>query len=85
MATIQDRAYTTVCSKIASLLSISLSAARRKVDSLAAREGLNNVAGRLTIAERILEEISKGKKNQAALFDDLLTAVKSEENFLLED
>ncbi|HRD41743.1 MAG TPA: hypothetical protein PLI52_03140 [Prochlorococcaceae cyanobacterium AMR_MDS_5431] len=85
MATIQDRAYTTVCSQIASLLSISLSAARRKVDFLAAKEGLNDGAGRLITAERILETVRAGQNNEGALFDDLLTALESEENFLLED
>nr|YP_002049257.1 hypothetical protein PCC_0619 [Paulinella chromatophora]ACB43047.1 hypothetical protein PCC_0619 [Paulinella chromatophora] len=85
MATIQDRAYVTACSQLACLLSISLAAARRKVDYVAAKEGLRDNVGRLMIAERILTEVQSGKQDEGELLDSLLKAVKSEENFLLED
>jgi alpha-galactosidase/6-phospho-beta-glucosidase family protein len=73
------------CGKLASALSISIAAARRKVDLVAAREEVRDNAGRLLIAQRLLVE-SEGVGHEARqLLDELLEAVKEEENYLGDD
>ena len=56
MAAPQDHDYVIACSRLASQLSISIAAARRKVDTLAAREGVRDAAGRTLVAQRLLLE-----------------------------
>jgi len=77
MAAPQDKDYVTACGRLASALSISIASARRKVDLVAAREGVRDAAGRLLIA-RVGQESRQ-------LLDVLLEAVKEEENYLGDD
>ena len=89
MPLIEDHHYLKICAKLASYLSISISAARRKVEVAAAKEGKKDLQSRKEIAEKILEKNLKDNKNQtlsaSASFDQLLKALKEEENFMIED
>ena len=85
MAPLEDRAYTQVCSRLATLLSISIAAARRKVELAAVREGIRDTAGKLAVAEQLIEAASSTSESHNALLDDLLVAVASEMNFMDED
>ena len=89
MPLIEDHHYLKICAQLASSLSISISAARRKVEVAAAKEGKKDLQSRKEIAQRILDktlnEDQKQNLSASASFDNLLKALKEEENFMLED
>ena len=89
MPLIEDHHYLKICAQLASSLSISISAARRKVEVAAAKEGKKDLESRKAIAQKILEqtlnEDNKQSLSASASFDQLLKALKEEENFMLED
>tara|TARA_B100000579_G_scaffold77744_1_gene60298 strand:- start:112 stop:381 length:270 start_codon:yes stop_codon:yes gene_type:complete len=89
MPLIEDHHYLKICAQLASSLSISISAARRKVEVAAAKEGKKDLQSRKAIAQKILDqtlnEDSKQSVSASKSFDHLLKALKEEENFMLED
>ena len=89
MPLIEDHHYLKICAQLASSLSISIAAARRKVEVAAAKEGKKDLQSRKDIAQKILDQIIEQDANQtksaSASFDQLLKALKEEENFMLED
>ena len=89
MPLIEDHHYLKICAQLASSLSISISAARRKVEVAAAKEGKKDLQSRKEIAQKILDQAIENDKQQiestSASFDQLLKALKEEENFMLED
>ena len=78
-----------LCAELASRLSISLASARRKVELVAAKDGVKDLNARKLIAERLLKEERISKKSQgisaSAQLDELLEALAEEENFMVED
>ena len=89
MPLIEDHHYLKICAQLASSLSISISAARRKVEVEAAKEGKKDLQSRKDIAQKILAQTLNEDKNQSISasesFDKLLKALKEDENFMLED
>ena len=89
MPLIEDHHYLKICAQLASSLSISISAARRKVEVAAAKEGKKDLQSRKEIAKKMLEQTLNDDKTRSltssASFDQLLKALKEEENFMLED
>ena len=89
MPLIEDHHYLKICAELASSLSISIAAARRKVEVVAAKEGKKDLQSRKEIAEKILKQTidNDQKQNYSASesFDQLLKALKDVENFMLED
>ena len=89
MPLIEDHHYLKICAQLASSLSISIAAARRKVEVAASKEGKKDLQSRKEIAQKILEQTIEDDKNNidstSASFDQLLKALKEEENFMLED
>ncbi len=89
MAPIEDHAYMKLCADLASRLSISLSSAKRKVEVVAARDGLKDLNTRKLIAERLLKEAQTSnnsvERSTSAQLDKLLKALAEEENFMVED
>ena len=89
MPLIEDHHYLKICAQLASSLSISISAARRKVEVAAAKEGKKDLQARKEIDQKILNKTIEEDKHQnesaSASFDHLLKALKEEENFMLED
>ena len=89
MPLIEDHHYLKICAQLASCLSISIAAARRRVEVVAAKEGKKDLQSRKEIAQKILDQIVEADKTQnesaSASFDELLKALKEEENFMLED
>ena len=89
MPLIEDHHYLKICAQLASSLSISISAARRKVEVEAAKEGKKDLQSRKDIAQKILDQTLDENKKQSVSasesFDQLLKALKEEENFMLED
>ena len=51
MPPIDDHSYLKICAQLASSLSISLAAARRKVELFAAKEGIRGLEERKRVAE----------------------------------
>ena len=89
MPLIEDHHYLKICAQLASSLSISIAAARRKVEVAAAKEGKKDLQSRKEIAQAILnrtkEEGENHSNSASESFDQLLKALKEEENFMLED
>ena len=89
MPLIEDHHYLKICAQLASTLSISISAARRKVEVAAAKAGKKDLQSKKDIAQKILDQIieedTKQTKSASASFDQLLKALKEEENFMVED
>ena len=89
MPLIEDHHYLKTCAQLASSLSISIAAARRKVEVAAAKEGKKDLQSRKEIAQKILDQAIENDKKEndsaSASFDQLLKALKEEENFMLED
>jgi len=89
MPLIEDHHYLKICAQLASALSISIAAARRKVEVAAAKEGKKDLQSRKEIAQKILDQTFNDNQQQSvsasASFDQLLKALKEEENFMLED
>ena len=85
MAAPLDKDYVTACGRLATALSISIAAARRKVDLVAAREGVRDAEGRTLIAQRLFLESEGLGAQSRQLLDVLLEAVKEEENYLGDD
>ena len=78
-----------LCAELASRLSISLASARRKVELVAAKDGVKDLKSRKSIAERLLnEDLIKSQSedcSSSAQLDELLEALAEEENFMVED
>ena len=89
MPAIEDHEFLKLAAQLASCLNISISSARRKIDIVAAKEGSKDIAKRKAIAKKLLKEATIQAKdatsNIAATFDELLAALKEEENFMVED
>ena len=89
MPKIDDHEYVKTCAKLASCLSISIASARRKVELEAMRKGVRDLSGRKIIADKLLNlaesSIRKGVDDVATRFNDLLSALSEEENFMTED
>tara|TARA_B100000700_G_scaffold288720_1_gene345482 strand:- start:1778 stop:2047 length:270 start_codon:yes stop_codon:yes gene_type:complete len=89
MPTIEDHSFLKVCAELASCLSISLAAARRKVDLAAARQGIKGLKERKSLAEELLKEAlgnaENGKQDAPSELDNLLAALAEDENFMVED
>ncbi len=89
MPGIKEHDYLKVCAELASYLSISIAAASKKIDIVAAKEGAKDLSSRKEIAEALLKKAksldTKGKNGMANHLDKLLEALAEEENFLVED
>jgi hypothetical protein len=85
MAGIRDQAFMSTCGRLATFLNLSAATARQRVDYQANQEGIRDAAGKLQIAERMLEEAKSNAINQGLLLDLQLNALESEAQFMDED
>ncbi|WP_036900715.1 MULTISPECIES: hypothetical protein [Prochlorococcus] len=89
MAGIKEHDYLKVCAELASCLSISIAAASKKIDIVAAKQGAKDLASRKKVAQLMLDEARalalKGESSITSQLDTLLEALAEEENFLVED
>jgi len=81
----QDKHFVTACGRLAGQLGISVASARRKVELVAAREGVRDAEGRLLIAQRLLLESQGVSAESRQLLDVLLEAVAEEANYIGDD
>ena len=89
MSSIKEHDYLKICAELASVLTISIAAAKKKIDVEAAKKNARDISSRKEIAEILLAEAleisisdEKGITNQ---LDSLLEALAEEENFMVED
>lgn len=85
MPAIPDRSFSAACGRLATQLGISQAAARRRVEILAAREGLRESAAKLALAERLVAEASASSIDRGQLFDGQLRSVAEDDLFMIED
>ena len=89
MPTIEDHSYLKICAQLASCLSISLAAARRKIELVAVTKGIKELNDKKSLAENLLKEVLKSTKDgnsvNSSRLDSLLVALAEEENFMTED
>ncbi len=91
MPRMNDHGYMSLCAELASLKSISLAAARRQIEIVAAKEAVKDPLGKKNIAQRLIQQIQSNAKDKsihpshAQQLDKLLEALAEEENFMIED
>ena len=88
MYPINDRQYLAICSKIASLLSVSLSSAKKKVEIQIAKKGSKTIEEKRQVAQSLLrtyERESGNKLRSSRILDKLMSTQENEDNFITED
>ena len=88
MSSIKEHDYLKVCAKLASCLSISISAAKKKIDLEAAKQGIRDIASRKEIATQMLDAALKNSLEENTMtnqLDNLLEVLAEDENFMVED
>ena len=88
MYPINDRQYLITCSEIAKLLSISLSAAKKKVEIKIAKKGSKNIEEKRQVAQDLLNTCEKDNLNKLSsskILDKLMSTLENEDNFITED
>ena len=88
MYPINDRQYLEICSKIASLLSVSLSSAKKKVEIQIAKKGSKTIEEKRQVAQDLLKTCEKDNRNKLSsskILDKLMSTLENEDNFITED
>ena len=88
MYPINDREYLRICADIASIMSISLSSAKKKVEIKISKLGQTSIEEKRNIAKDILFNCQKDKekgKSSVEIFDELMETLGDNENFMVED
>ena len=88
MYPINDRQYLKICAKIAKIMSISLSSAKKKVEIKIAKEGSKTIQEKIQVAQNLLEICEKNEGNKlrsSKILDKLMETTNNEDNFLTED
>ncbi len=88
MSSIKEHDYLKICAEFASCLSISISAAKKKIDLVVAKKGARDLSARKEIALKLLEEARKQSLEDSKMnhqLDNLLQALADEDNFMVED
>ena len=88
MYPVNDRQYLAICSKIANLLSVSLSSAKKKVEIQIAKKGSKTIEEKRKVAQDLLklcEKDNEKKLSSSKILDKLMSTLENEDNFLTED
>ena len=89
MSSIKEHEYLKICAELASFLTISIAAAKKKIDVEAAKKGAKDISSRKEIAKILLAEArEKSASDETGItnqLDSLLEALAEEENFMVED
>ena len=89
MSSIKEHDYLKVCAQLASCLSISIAAAKKKIDLAASSKGVRDINSRKEIATKLLDQALKASGDEKNTInnhlDNLLEALAEEENFMVED
>ncbi len=88
MYPINDREFLKICADIASLMSISLSSAKKKVEIQITNQACKTIDEKRKVAKSVYDNCKKESKsdlNSIKLFDDLMQTLDGDDNFLVED
>ena len=88
MYPVNDRQYLATCSKIANLLSVSLSSAKKRVEIEIGKKGSKTMEEKREIAKDILKLCEKDNGNKlssSTILDQLMSTLENEDNFMTED
>ncbi|KEF41951.1 MAG: hypothetical protein ER33_08805 [Cyanobium sp. CACIAM 14] len=85
MPAIPDRSFNAACGRLATELGISLASARRRVEILAAQQGLRDTETKVALAEKLLEETRASGLDRGELLDSQLRSAAEDDLFMLED
>tara|TARA_B100000965_G_scaffold50378_1_gene37076 strand:- start:3604 stop:3870 length:267 start_codon:yes stop_codon:yes gene_type:complete len=88
MYPINDREYLKICADIASVMSISLSSAKKRVEIKISKCGSTTIEEKRKIAKDLLLCCQSDKENgnsSVKIFDELMGTLEDDDNFLVED
>ena len=88
MYPINDREFLKTCADIASLMSISLASAKKKVEIQITNNACKTIDEKRKVAKEVYDLCKKestNKYNSIKLFDDLMQSSAGNDNFLVED
>ena len=88
MYPINDREYLKICAEIASLMSISLSSAKKKLEIKISKFEKTSIEEKRKIAKDVLLNCQKDKekgKSSAEILDELMEILGDSDNFMVED
>ena len=88
MYPINDREFLKICADIASLMSISLSSAKKKVEIQITNQACKTIDEKRKVAKSVYDNCKKESKsdlNSIKIFDDLMQTLDGDDNFLVED
>ena len=88
MYPINDREFLKICADIASLMSISLASAKKKVEIQITNKKCKTIDEKRKVAKEVYETCKKDSANDLnsiKLFDNLMQSLDRNENFLVED
>ena len=88
MYPINDREFLKICADIASLMSISLASAKKKVEIQIANKSCTTIDEKRNVAKEVYEICKKDSVNDLnsiKLLDDLMQSLDGQDNFLVED
>ena len=88
MYPINDREYLKICADIASLMSISLASAKKKVEIQINNKACKTIDEKRKVAKEVYENCKKDSVNDLnsiKLLDDLMQSLDGQDNFLVED
>jgi len=88
MYPINDREYIKICADIASIMSISLASAKKKVEIQITTKACKTIDEKRKVAKEVYETCKKDSVNDLnsiKLLDNLMQSLDGQDNFLVED
>ena len=88
MYPINDREFLKICADIASLMSISLASAKKKVEIQIANNSCKTIDEKRKVAKEVYEKCKKNNVNDLnsiKLLNDLMQSLDGQDDFLVED
>ena len=88
MYPINDREFLKICADIASLMSISIASAKKRVEIQITNQACKTIEEKRKVAKEVYENCkndSTNDLNSIKLFDDLMRSLDGNDDFLVED
>ena len=88
MYPINDREFLKICADIASLMSISIASAKKRVEIQITNQACKTIEEKRKVAKEVYENCKKDSTNDLnsiQLFDDLMQSLDGNDDFLVED
>ena len=88
MYPINDREFLKICADIASLMSISLASAKKKVEIQIANNECKTIDEKRKVAKEVYEKCKKNNANDSnsiKILNDLMQSLDGDDDFLVED